>query len=567
MMVTVTSIPYSKRVCFRWLIKLLNAKRILSMQNLFLILKKYENFIPMNSVLKFLLILFGLVGIAFVYSCSDDIDPELTELKVSRLFSPTNLEVRVINQTSARLTWEAVSNADSYEVEFYENGNEDFSGTPVKTKSGLTMKDLPYLEPGFRGETEYSVRVKAVADDIADSKWVSASFITGTEQIFYDINPDDLTHNSVVLRWPAGEVATTIILTPGDIVHNITEDEIAAGAALITGLASETDYVAVMKRDNDTRGTISFRTLIDLGGAIQVFPEDNLVEIIANAQPDDAFALMPGEYVIDGNISVSNTISLKGVYPNEKPVIKGAVIRMSGGAGLELRNLILDGTTSDGNQTIVYDEELATPYGDVVIDGCEISNYTKGVFYASKAVLIESVTITNTIYSNIVCDGGDFIDFRGGMTKKLDFINNTVYNSAFDRDLIRMDSGGSTNFPGNSCVVTFENNTLYNVINKEGTTRRIMYVRHADHSIYIRKNLFSNVLANYSRQSETNIVEYDRNNYHNSPNLYDNGFTHFDATSTYLTVDPGFADPENADFTVSHEDIIFYEIGDMRWLP
>ncbi|MGQ1891221.1 fibronectin type III domain-containing protein [Thermophagus sp. OGC60D27] len=521
----------------------------------------------MNTIFKYLIILLGTVGMIGFYGCSDDIDPEITDLELSRLFSPTNLEVRVINQTSVRLTWDAVNYAESYEVEFYENGNEDFAGTPVKTKSGLTMKDLPYLEPGFRGDTEYSVRVKAVAENIADSKWVSTAFETGTEQIFYDVDPDDLTHNSVILRWPPGEVATTITIAPGNLVHNITDEEIAEGAALIEGLSSETDYVAVMKRDNDTRGTISFRTLIDLGGAIQVFPEDDLVAIIDNAEPDDAFALMPGEYVIDGNIGVSKTVSLKGVYPNQKPVIKGAIIRMSGGAGLELRNLILDGSTSDGNQTIIYDEELSTPYGKVVIDGCEISNYTKGVFYASKAVLIESVSITNTIYSDIECNGGDFIDFRGGMTKKLDFINNTVYNSAADRDLIRMDDDGSDNFPGNSCVVTFENNTLYNVINKEGTTRRIMYVRHADHSIFVRNNLFSNVLANYSRQSQTNIVEFDRNNYHNSPNLYDNSFPHFDGSTTYLTVDPEFADPANADFTVSQEDIIFYQIGDRRWIP
>jgi hypothetical protein len=242
---------------------------------------------------------------------------------------------------------------------------------------------------------------------------------------------------------------------------------------------------------------------------------------------------------------------------------------MSQNAGLGLRNLVIDGRIDEENvnadQTIVYDEALATEYGAVVIEACEISNYTKGVFYASNAVLIESVTINNTIYSNIECNGGDFIDFRGGMTKVLNFTNNTVYDSAADRDFIRMDSGGSTNFPGNACVVNFENNTLHNVLNKEGTTRRIMYVRHADNTIYVKKNLFSNVVGNYSRSSETNIVEYADNNYHNSPNLFDAGFASFDNTTSYITVDPGFADPENGDFTVGHEDIIFYEIGDPRW--
>ncbi|GAO30167.1 hypothetical protein JCM15548_12420 [Geofilum rubicundum JCM 15548] len=468
------------------------------------------------------------------------------------------------------MTWDPVRKASSYTVEFFENGVEDFSGTPVKSETGLTMADLPYLEPGFRGETEYSVRVKADGEGIAESKWMSTSFMTGTEQIFMPVDPDELTHNSVVLRWPAGQTATTITLTPGDMVHNVTADEIAAGAAEITGLTSETDYTAVMKNGTDTRGTISFRTLIDLDGATQVFPEDDLLALIEAAEEGAGFALMPGEYVFEGNVSITKTVSIKGVYPTDKPILRNVNFRMSQNAGLELRNLVIDGRIDEvsvnADQTIVYDEALETAYGDVVIDGCEITNYTKGVFYASNAVLIESVSITNTIYSNIECSGGDFIDFRGGMTKRLDFINNTVYNSAADRDLIRMDSGGSTNFPGNSCVVNFENNTLHNVINKEGTTRRIMYVRHGDHMIYVKKNLFSNVLANYSRQSETNIVEYSVNNYHNSPNLMDAGFSSFDNTTSYRTDDPGFVDPENGDFTVTNEDINFYEIGDPRWL-
>ena len=510
--------------------------------------------------------MFGLVGLIGFNACSDDIDPELTELEVSRLFSPTDLEVRILNQTTARLTWEPVKNATGYTVEFYENGEEDFSGTPVKTGTDIKFADLPYITPGFRGETMYSVRVRANGDGISESLWTTATFETGTEQIFFDVLVDDLTHESVTLRWPAGETATIITVNPGNIVHEITTDEIEAGAATISGLTSETDYTAVMTRDSDTRGTMEFRTLIDLGGATQVFPEDDLQAMIAAAEPGAGFALMPGEYIIDGDIAVDKTLSIKGVYPNDKPVVKGAIIRMSGLAGLELRNLILDGATSDGNQTIVYDEELSEAYGDVVIDACEITNYTKGVFYASNAVLIESVSISNTIYSNIECSGGDFIDFRGGMTKRLDFVNNTIYNSANDRDLIRMDSGGSTNFPGNACVVNFENNTLYNVISKEGTTRRIMYVRHEDHQITVKNNLFSNVLANYSRSSATNIVEYENNNYHNSPNLYSDGFSSYDYTSTYYTLDPGFADPDNGDFTVSNGDIIFYQIGDLRWI-
>jgi hypothetical protein len=201
----------------------------------------------------------------------------------------------------------------------------------------------------------------------------------------------------------------------------------------------------------------------------------------------------------------------------------------------------------------------------VEIEDCFIHNYVKGVFYASNAVLIESVTIKGTIYADVECSGGDFIDFRNGMTKKFDFMNNTVYNCAWNRDLIRMDAGGSNNFPGEELLVTIENNTFYNIISTEGTTRRVLYIRHASHQIFVNKNIYAATLANYSNQSATTVAEMTGNNYHNAPNLYDASFTVYDA-GTYTTLDPGFVDPANGNFKVTNEDLIFYRIGDPRWL-
>jgi hypothetical protein len=102
------------------------------------------------------------------------------------------------------------------------------------------------------------------------------------------------------------------------------------------------------------------------------------------------------------------------------------------------------------------------------------------------------------------------------MTKKFDFINNTVYNSAWNRDLFRMDN--ASGFSGdNHAVITIENNTFYNIIFTEGTTRRVLYVRLASHEITVRNNIFAETLANYSNQSATTVVEMTGNNYHNAP--------------------------------------------------
>jgi hypothetical protein len=62
---------------------------------------------------------------------------------------------------------EAVKNAESYTVEFHENGDMNFDGTPVSLISGVTYGQLPFIVPGFDGETTYSVRMKAVGAEIS----------------------------------------------------------------------------------------------------------------------------------------------------------------------------------------------------------------------------------------------------------------------------------------------------------------------------------------------------------------------------------------------------------------
>lgn len=521
----------------------------------------------MNKLFKRILYLAGIFAILCLAGCTDDIADEITELNLSRLLSPTELDVRVINQTSARLTWRVVKNASSYVVEFYQNGELNFDGSPVKTVEGVLYNQLPLIVPGFDGQTEYSVRVKAVGDETAESKWISETFITDPEQIFFPVNPEDITAKGVTLRWPAGEAATHILLEPGMINHPLTQDELTAGVVEITGLESETEYTAYLMNGERIRGTAIFTTLVDTGTAILVGPDEDLKAVIEAAEEGDIFALLPGDYIFPGNIYVNSTVDVVAFNPLEKPVLYGVNFRMVAGSGLRLKDLILDGGAApDGNQTVVYDEVLPAgeTYGDVVIEDCVIRNYVKGVFYVNIAALIESVTFRGNIYHSIETAGGDFIDFRNGMTKTFNFINNTVYNSAAGRDIFRMDAGGSTNFPGELSVLTIRNNTFHNVVGVNN--RRILYIRLAEHEIHVTKNIFSETEANYSNQSATTVTSMDNNNYWNAPNLYNSEFTVHDS-GNYTTLNPGFANPANGDFTVGNDDLILFGIGDPRWLP
>jgi hypothetical protein len=521
----------------------------------------------MIKVIKQFLYMAGFLAVIFTAGCTDKIAPEITELDFDRLLSPTELDVRVINKTSARLNWKSVKNATSYTIEFFTNGDLDFTGNPFMVVSEVVMDQLPIIIPGFPGETSISVRVKAIGPGIDDSKWVSSVFNTEAEQIMYDVNPEEIEPNSVILRWPAGESATEIVLNPGNITHTLTPDEIAAGVAEVTGLTGETHYTANLINGSFARGQAAFETLFDLTQGTVVSPTDNLKTLIEASIPGQVFVLLPGTYTITDNILISNTIRILGARPTNKPVIENAVLRLRAGAGLNLKNLELTGALApDGNQAIIYDELLAAglTYGDLLIENSVIRDYVKGVLYGSIAVLVESVTIRGTIYANNECNGGDFIDFRSGMTKKFDFYNNTVYNSAWNRDFFRMDN--ATAFSGtNTSIITIENNTFYNIINTAGTTRRILYIRLASHQITVNKNIFAEVLGNYSNQSSTTVVGMSNNNYHNAPNLTTTSFTVHDA-GVYTTLNPGFVDPGNGNFKVTNQELIFNGIGDPRWL-
>lgn len=517
----------------------------------------------MNKLIKKLKYIWCFTAVILAASCSDDIADEIKTLETSRLFSPTELDTRIVNQTGVRISWKAVKDAENYNIELYDNGEENYEGTPSQTINDITFDKVPYTITGLDGEKEYSVRVQAVGEGIADSKWTSKTFKTDPEQIFTPVDPADIKKTEVTLRWPAGQVATTIVVTPGDITYTVTADDITAGAATITGLAKETEYTAKLMNGTKTRGT---QTFVTKGDTTPVTPEDDLIAMVDEAEEGTIFALAEGTYEI-ATLNITKNISFKAENANNKPILKTTIIRMKSGSGLTLESLIMDGTGSSGDQTIVYDDDLADgEYGALVIKDCIIKNYTKGTLYVNKKCNIQSVTITNTIYYDIECNGGDFIDFRNGIAQTFDFTNNTVYNSALARDFFRMDAGGSTNFPNVNSKINISNNTFNKAIN--ANNKRMLYIRLKTHEITFNKNILANTLGYYSNQAATTVKEMKNNNYFQAPNFTASDQANaYNDSGDYTTLNPGFKDADNGDFTLSNDDLTFGEIGDQRWRP
>ncbi|RYF20903.1 MAG: hypothetical protein EOO42_11585 [Flavobacteriales bacterium] len=151
---------------------------------------------------------FFLMTVVGFSGCKDDAVAELTTLDTDRAFSPTGLTATIVDKTGIRLSWKAVNNAKTYDIEVFETA--DFSGTPAKSVKDITFAQTPYTVRELKGNTQYYVRVKAIGDGVEDSKWIAGSAKTEPEQIFSDLAAGKLTSTTVTLNWPAASNVTTI---------------------------------------------------------------------------------------------------------------------------------------------------------------------------------------------------------------------------------------------------------------------------------------------------------------------------------------------------------------------
>lgn len=497
-----------------------------------------------------------------ITSCVDKNDWEV-DSSHDRLFSITKMSVSA-STTDAEFTFTANSKADYYIIELSKDSLYDaiemgehasslvYGEDKSITKSPVTLDNLD-------SDSKYYLRVKAMSANanIESSNWSYLTdyfFNTRAEQIISNII---VGVNDVTIEWPAGSSATHITISNGSTTdsRDLTSEELAEGKATVTGLDSETTYTIKLLNGETTRGSRTFTTLMDLGGATPINPDDDIAAILAAAEEGDIYAIMSGTYVVDAKIELSKTISVRAAIPGQA-VINGMSFNLKAGAGLELKDLTLDGTNATG-QLINYPEEYATETAALVVSGCDIQNYESGFINQRVVIEVNSMNITGNLFNKI---GGRFIDIQAGYAKTINLTNNTIANS-ISGDAIRIDN--SAGFTGITSIITISNNTFYKVCNS-AADNRLIYTRLSGHSIKLSKNLVTNSIGIYSNQSSTNVTEMTNNYYHNAPNYYDASIRVSDANGTVL--DPEFVNPDELDFTVQSNAIISAGVGDPRWL-
>lgn len=510
------------------------------------------------TALAFATILAGSV----TFTACEDVD-DVKELTLDRLLSPTNLVGRIRNDVNIELTWDAMSKAESYEIEIYKEDPE-FAGQAIATAS---TENTTYTVTGLEGETSYNIRVRSVSEAVAASKWSTATSATNPEQIMEAVTEDDLTAFTATLHWPAGETATEIIVTPGDITYTVTAENIAAGQATIEGLQAQTAYTARLMNGTKTRGTATFTTRIDLGGATAIEEGANLAEILTAAAEDDTFVIMSGTFDL-GDYTVTKSISIRGYSENEKPTINGRFNISGEISTINLANLILSGEATSENRGNLIDA-TGGKIDNVTLSGCNIKNYKNQVIYGNTGT-INSVTIENSIVDGIGSGGDGLLDVRqNGSINSLTVKNSTFSNGC--RTFMRVDRISTSAF-----AASFENCTFYKVCNQgPNNNNGLFYIREVSSTLSVKNCLFYGIGGDLDTSSSPNAAvwmrtsyasavttSYSANYFYSSPRLWAGVPNDGVATEG----DPQFTDAENGDFTIANQDMIDNKVGDPRWL-
>ncbi len=492
-------------------------------------------------------------------------DEEIIEtLSVSREFSPIELTARVRNQTTVELNWTIRDEVNNYVVEF---SADDPTFTTIFKTVEVTSDQLP-VQIKLEGLTVYSIRVKAKSDiGLEDSKWAVVSATTLSEQLMLPSINGDVSYNEATFRWEAGINVTQIVLQPGDVTHTITDQEKTNGMATVTGLNSLSNYEVTLLNNDKPRGFSSIKTEVDPATGTLVKSSDDLLSMILNANFGDTLIIEPGDYTNQvGTANLEKSIVIRGLLSYDKPKVNINFQLNDGAADVSLINIEFDG------KAIVQDLVRYTGagnYNSLLVSDCIVHDYDRSFIAGNTTdAIVQNVTVENCIVTNVVTNGGDFLDFRKSDVLNLHINTSTFNNCAPARDFIRIDDEGTlaSQDPANISNVTINSCTIYACSNKN--SKRLLYVRFEDNEIEVHNTLITDTdVEGFSDQSRTDEdIIFSNNNYFNAPTLFDSSVPRYDASGTHTELDPGFVDPFTGDFTITNQTLKDNIVGDPRWI-
>ena len=296
----------------------------------------------MNKIFKSLL--FILAPAMLLASCEQSKEV-LEEVEYSRVLTPMKFSAEVVPSTGTDvvLTWQKIKNADGYELQIFEQTDDEQAINAVPDGQSpvdfytLSTEDVPFTVYGLEVDKTFFARVRGVSASLGNSNWAYLEKTFSTSAVRDPLNPVIVSRTSseVTLSWDdaddkadltsvkvdfvvprEGETSRTLALSTGEIAAgSVTVGELAAGReyrfTLLFGKAGNRGSITACTRPvidgtpiTVTTGAELLNAIDNQSGTIKV-----LVDYVADglnvteAYPDATkkFATIVGDVSIYGN--------------------------------------------------------------------------------------------------------------------------------------------------------------------------------------------------------------------------------------------------------------------------
>lgn len=414
------------------------------------------------------------------------------EFNPDRMFMPSGEIKSESGETEVKLTWGKALNTETADYVVEISKDTLFTNGALFTfdtdTAGIVLTDQE-----IEVRVKYFARVRTAETAQSEtSHWLhSNGFSIRGKQLFHILDEQiDLQDRSVRLTWRPDETATRIaIAVPReeidedtgqprfDIVEQITltAEEIEAGERLIEGLEPETNYMALLFADDVSIGQLAFTTKATSNFTIEVTPDDDLAQVIADAEDQAVIGLHPGVYDLTGSVvRIENKhITLGSVSGNPTNTIvnpRGFELR-GDGSGVHFHDLTVDMLGVEGNY-LVDMQGTPTTFTSINIQGCRIHGIGRALVRGSRGSnrtqRIDYIRVENSIVQD---NDQDYALFE---LQNLEMNRFELVNSTFNRlstNILRYDINIGT--PGASILI---DHCTINAFGNTGNRRPLMDV-------------------------------------------------------------------------------------------
>ncbi len=455
-----------------------------------------------------------------------------------------------------------------------------------------------------------------VQDDYDENeKWQSS--VRNTQLVAPDVDSITVTSSAdgsqQTISWPlvmgAGGYKLTLYNT-ADTVNALVKDTIIDGTSMIVDREDDSNYelrlqvVENTKMNNAASEEVTkyFSTFVP---ATAVAPSGTDLytynEIIA-AYDDTEYVLeleAGGQYTLSGLLDFSDkTVTLRSAEKTQPATVTftGGDAGLATQAPMTVKYVDFDASASNA-PFLAYTETptvATTDKGSYYINGtiavisCNIEGLNSMFFYNNKqnfatdAFLVDQCTVhfTTTSTGDANGSGNSYFNFynTGGLVQSFTLQNSTFYNTGegAPQYFLRYNNSARwdrVNSEWANSSINYISNTFYNIAPSGQWGNYSALAGRSDAYWTMTYNIFvgcSNEIARrfLAGRGNQSTATFGYNTYQRADGTYDDAVTSgYDNSGTIIEEDPGFADPENGDFTLSNATHIRYKCGAPRWIP